>query len=355
VIPAFWQGRRVFITGHTGFKGSWLILLLRRLGAEVKGFSLAPPTEPSLYAKAGLFNVVPHRDTDIRNFELLKQSLIAAQPEVIFHFAAQSVVLSAYEEPLETYSTNVMGTANILQAARSLTSHCALVNVTTDKVYENTGGSQAYLESDRLGGRDPYSSSKACAELVARAFQDSYFSDAHSQVVALASARAGNVIGGGDWTARQLIPESVHAFHGGRSVVLRHPAAVRPWQHVLDCLGGYMSLAEALTERPQRFAGAWNFGPAESDARTVAQVVEKLATLWEIETPWVQDQVQHAHEEAILNLNTDLTRRELGWEGRLSIDTALDWTAQWFKAFFAGQSAAILCDHQIERYLSKVV
>jgi CDP-glucose 4,6-dehydratase len=355
MIPTFWQGKRVFVTGHTGFKGSWLTLLLRRLGAEVKGFSLAPPTEPSLYAAAELFNAVPHHDTDIRNFDLLRRSLIAAQPEVIFHFAAQSVVLSAYDEPLETYSTNVMGTANVLQAARSLKSPCAIVNVTTDKVYENTGRSQAYLENDRLGGRDPYSSSKACAELVARAFQDSYFSDATSQIVALASARAGNVIGGGDWTARQLIPDSVHAFHSGRSVVLRHPKAVRPWQHVLDCLGGYLSLAEALTKKPQRFTGAWNFGPAESDALTVAQIVEKLATAWEIENPWVQDPAQHAHEEAVLNLNTDLTRRELGWEGRLNIDTALDWTAQWFKAYFAGQRAAALCERQIERYLSKVV
>ncbi|MGD9842285.1 MAG: CDP-glucose 4,6-dehydratase, partial [Steroidobacteraceae bacterium] len=290
MTPDFWRNKRVLITGHTGFKGSWLALWLNRLQANVLGYSLPPPTSPSLFDNADVEVVVETTNGDIRDSTKFAAEVVRFQPDIILHLAAQSVVLSSYEDPVETYSTNVVGTANVLNAMRRLNKRCAFVNVTTDKVYENRQWLWGYRENDQLGGRDPYSNSKACAELVARAFRDSFFAAGDAQHrIGIASARAGNVIGGGDWTAHQLIPETIAAFRENRSVVLRHPEAIRPWQHVLDCLSGYLTLAEALFEDPEKYEGEWNFGPTDADMQPVSYIVEHLAKSWGCLSAWVTD------------------------------------------------------------------
>jgi CDP-glucose 4,6-dehydratase len=351
--PDFWRGKRVFITGHTGFKGSWLCLLLHALGARVAGFALAPPTDPSLYALARVAELVDSTIGDIRDLDALARAMDAAQPEVVLHMAAQSIVLRSYSDPVETYSTNVIGTVNTLEALRRLRRPCAVVNVTTDKCYENKGWVWGYRETDRLGGHDPYSSSKACAELIGQSYRDSFFplSKVADHGVAIASARAGNVIGGGDWTPRQLVPEAIAAFQAARSVVLRHPNAVRPWQHVLDCLGGYLRLTEALADSPTRYSGEWNFGPADSAPRTVARVVEALAAHWQIRPPWRQDEGIHPPEALELRLDVSKAATELGWRGRLAIDEALRWVADWYREQHGGKDARTLCLDQIARHL----
>jgi CDP-glucose 4,6-dehydratase len=349
--PDFWRGKRVFLTGHTGFKGSWLGLWLHRMGARVHGYSLPPPTNPSLYAVAGVDAAVASTIGDIRDAPRLAAEMTRCVPDVVLHLAAQSVVLSSYEDPIETYSTNVVGTASVLSAARSLKGRCAIVNVTTDKVYENQRWAWGYRENDALGGRDPYSSSKACAELVARAFRESFFSGAQ-RTTGLASARAGNVIGGGDWTPHQLIPETIAALSSGKPVVLRNPTAIRPWQHVLDCLSGYLTLAEALYEHPDRYAAEWNFGPSDADMQPVAHVVEVLARPWGIDPPWVQDGRVHPHEEMELRLNSQKAIRELRWMCKLPLDDALTWTTDWFRRHVNGQDARALCEEQIDRYMN---
>jgi len=267
----------------------------------------------------------------------------------VFHMAAQSLVLRSYEDPLDTYSTNVLGTAHLLEAVRRSLSNCAVVNVTTDKVYENDGRQEGYRENDPLGGRDPYSSSKSCAELVAHAYRRSFFDDEGGRGVKLASARAGNVIGGGDWTPGQLVPDVVAALQGRERVVLRHPDATRPWQHVLDCLSGYMTLAERLFSGGD-LSDAWNFGPPLTDARTVAEVVDVIARRYGSSVGWVQDDARHAHEEAELRLDARKATDELGWRPRLPFDDAIEWTADWYREHAAGESARELCSAQIERY-----
>jgi len=346
----FWRGKKVFLTGHTGFKGSWLSLWLARLGAQVHGYALPPPTQPSLFSLTAADRQMRSTIGDIRQPDQLASELIAFQPDIVLHLAAQSLVLQSYEDPLATYASNVMGTANLLNAVRQLTGRCAVVNVTTDKVYANRGWVWGYRETDRLGGRDPYSNSKACAELVASAFYESFFADAKSRI-GVANARAGNVIGGGDWTPRQLIPEAIASFTQGRPVALRHPDAVRPWQHVLDCLSGYLTLAEALYADPERFSEGWNFGPAEADALSVARIVDLLARHWSLQRAWVSDPVKHAHEEPQLRLDSQKAARELNWMGRLKIETALEWTATWFLRYASGASARVLCEEQIDRYM----
>jgi CDP-glucose 4,6-dehydratase len=348
--PDFWGGKRVFLTGHTGFKGSWLSLWLQRMGARVQGYSLPPPTDPSLYVAAGVERVVTSVIGDIRDSARIAREMHAFAPDVVLHLAAQSVVLSSYEDPIETYSTNVVGTASVLSAARDLTGRCAIVNVTTDKVYENRRWAWGYRENDDLGGRDPYSNSKACAELVARAFRESFFAGTRREI-GLASARAGNVIGGGDWTPHQLIPEAVAAFSSGKPVVLRNPAAIRPWQHVLDCLSGYLTLAEALHAQPERYAEEWNFGPTDADMQPVAHVVEVLARPWGMLPAWVQDERVHPHEEMDLRLNSQKANRELRWAGRLALDEALAWTADWFRRHRSAPNARALCEEQIDHYM----
>lgn len=354
MTPEFWHGKRVFVTGHTGFKGSWLALWLSRLGAHVHGYALQPPTTPSLFERAAIGTIVSSTFADVRDLDRLAAELVGFDPDVVLHLAAQSVVLRSYEDPLETYTTNVIGTANVLQSVRRLSRRCAVVNVTTDKVYENRDWVWGYRESDALGGRDPYSSSKACAELVARAFRASFFARPEHdgrRRIGVASARAGNVIGGGDWTPWQLIPSTVAALEQGRPVLLRHPDATRPWQHVLDCLSGYLALAEALHGDLERYAAEWNFGPPDADAERVCRVVELLAQHWGCDHSWDRDPGVHPHEESELRLSSQKANLELQWAGRLSLSEALAWTASWYRQHANGASARALCEDQIDRYM----
>ena len=353
--PDFWHGRRVFITGHTGFKGSWLCLLLNSFGARVAGYALEPPTRPNLFSLARVGELVESTQGDIRDLQALIARVSSFSPDVVFHMAAQSVVLDSYADPVQTYSTNVMGTVHVLEAVRRLQHPCVVVNVTTDKCYENKGWPWGYRENDSLGGRDPYSSSKACAELVGQCFRDAYFAPSRwsEHQVSIGNARAGNVIGGGDWTPRQLVPETIASFLAGQPAVLRHPQAVRPWQHVLDCLGGYMRLAEALTEDTARFSGEWNFGPADVDSRPVSYVVETLAACWGAAQPWVADIHSHAAEEQQLRLDVNKAAGLLGWRSRLDIDDGLAWVADWYRQFHAGGDAREICNAQIARYLTR--
>jgi len=350
----FWRGKRVFLSGHTGFKGSWLSLWLNQLGAQVFGYSLPPPTSPSLYEQAVIEGVVDSTIGDVRDHKRLTDTVVRVAPDIIFHLAAQSIVLNSYKDPIETYSTNVIGTGCLLDAARQLTARCAIVNVTTDKVYEDKGWLWSYRENDALGGSDPYSSSKACAELVAQAFSKSYLSKSELQImpIALANARAGNVIGGGDWTPHQLIPDAVAAFARGRAVVIRNPRAIRPWQHVLDCLSGYMTLAEALYLEPERYSGSWNFGPADSGMQPVSRVVEVLAGGWGVDPAWVPASEIFPHETAELRINSEKALRELNWTRNLPLDMALAWTADWFVRHANAEKARVLCTEQIGRYMS---
>jgi CDP-glucose 4,6-dehydratase len=349
----FWRDKRVFVTGHTGFKGSWLVLWLRQLGATVSGYALQPPTTPSLFEQAAVGNVVHSTIGDVRDYDSLAGEIARFEPDIVFHLAAQSLVLRSYEDPLETYTTNVIGTANLLQAVRHLSRRCAVVNVTTDKVYENRQWVWGYRENDSLGGRDPYSSSKACAELVARAFRESFFAAAlnGSAQIGVASARAGNVIGGGDWTPRQLIPDTVLALSHHRPVMLRHPEATRPWQHVLDCLSGYLTLAEALHGNSSHYATEWNFGPSAEHSQPVSRVVEIFAAHWGLENPWRRDHGSRPHEELNLSLDSQKANHELRWACLLALDPALEWTASWYRRHAEGASGRGLCEEQIERYM----
>ena len=351
--PSFWRNKRVFVTGHTGFKGSWLCLLLHALGARVKGYALEAPTQPNLFALARVGELVESVINDVRDLDGLAACLATSEADVVLHMAAQSVVLHSYDDPVDTYSSNVMGTVHVLEAIRRAGRPCVAVNVTTDKCYENKGWVWGYRETDTLGGRDPYSNSKACAELVAQSYRDSFFPLARwpDHRVALASARAGNVIGGGDWTPRQLIPETIAAFTQGRSVMLRHPDSVRPWQHVLDCLGGYLTLAEALADDPRAHSGEWNFGPSDSDSFPVSRVVETLGALWRIERPWVRDGAVHAPEEQQLLLDVNKAAHLLGWRCRLPTDEALLWVADWYRGHHEGRDARSLCQEQIARHV----
>lgn len=349
---SFWQHRRVFITGHTGFKGSWISMWLDAMGAHVTGYALDPPTEPSLFEQARVGACVRSIRGDVRDFTRLKSAIAECDPEVIIHMAAQSVVRFGYQEPVETYSTNVMGTVHLLEAVRQLKRPCVVVNVTSDKCYVNQEWVWGYRESDPLGGHDPYSNSKGCAELVASAYRDSYFSSSLSSQhgVALACVRAGNAIGGGDWTANQLIPDLIRAFLDRRPCRIRNPSAIRPWQFVLAPLHGYLLLCERLAEEGASFASAWNFGPAETDAKSVSWVADKLAMLWGDGASWMQDGAVHPSEAQLLRLDTSKSRAGLDWHPVLSLDQSLVWIVEWYQAFRAGKDLQNLTRRQIERY-----
>jgi len=349
----FWTGKRVLVTGHTGFKGGWLVAWLRHLGAEVAGLALPPSTTPNLFDLAQTAQDTLSVFADIRDPTAVKAAFDRFQPEIVFHMAAQAIVRASYDDPVGTYATNVMGTVHVFEAVRNSDVR-VVVNVTSDKCYDNREWVWGYRETDRLGGKDPYSSSKSCSELVGRSYRDSFFPIAHvtEHGVAIASARAGNVIGGGDWTPRQLVPEAITAFLRAQPVVLRHPNAVRPWQHVLDCLGGYLRLAEALAGDSARYSGEWNFGPADAETRTVAGVVEALAAHWQIERPWKQDKGIHPPEELQLRLDTSKAATVLGWRGRLPVDEALRWAAVWYHDHHAGADARPLCLDQIAAYVA---
>jgi len=352
VDGTFWRGRKVFLTGHTGFKGSWLSLWLEILGANVTGYALEPPTTPALFEQARVAEGMRSVIADIGDFALLKAELAACQPEVVIHMAAQSVVRQGYDDPLGTYSTNVLGTVHLLEALRQLGLRCAVVNVTSDKCYENREWIWGYRENEPMGGHDPYSNSKACAELVTAAYRDSFFPPSlhERHGVALASARAGNAIGGGDWTSHQLIPDLIRAFLRGEPCLIRRPAAVRPWQFVLEPLHGYLLLAEHLMRDPPRFARGWNFGPAEEDTQPVSCIADSLARAWGFDATWCQDTVEHPPEATMLRLDATIARCLLGWRPALPLATSLEWIMEWYRGFASGTDLRTLTRAQIECY-----
>ncbi len=342
----------MFLTGHTGFKGSWLSLWLDSLGAKVTGYALDPPTQPNLFEQANVASTVRSITGDIRDFSRLESAIAECKPDVVMHLAAQSVVRRGYEDPIETYSSNVMGTVHLFEALRRLARPCVVVNVTSDKCYENKEWAWGYRETDPLGGHDPYSNSKACAELVTSAFRDSYFSGTGPGKVQItvASARAGNVVGGGDWTRDQLIPDLMRAFLASKTCVIRSPHAIRPWQFVLEPLRGYLTLAEKLHTGGQRFASAWNFGPPDSDARPVSWISNELVGLWGKPAAWSTDDTVHPHEATYLKLDASRTETELAWHPTLALRGALEWIVEWYRAFQSGDDMERLTRAQIDRY-----
>jgi CDP-glucose 4,6-dehydratase len=349
---SFWKSRRVFLTGHTGFKGSWLSLWLDALGAEVTGYALDPPTQPSLFEQAKVAGTLHSIIADMRDFPRLTSAIAECRPDVVIHMAAQSVVRRGYENPIETYSSNVMGTVHLLEALRQLGQPCVVVNITSDKCYENSEWVWGYRENDPLGGHDPYSNSKACAELVTSAFRDSYFhAENPGRVrVAVASARAGNVIGGGDWTSDQLVPDLLRAFLAGEPCPIRSPSATRPWQFVLEPLRGYLLLAERLAKDAGPFQSAWNFGPADGDAKPVSWIADELVRLWGNRAAWSNDAGLHPREARFLKLDTSKARACLDWHPVLALELALDWIVEWYRAFQAGDDLQRITRRQIERY-----
>jgi CDP-glucose 4,6-dehydratase len=351
--PIFWRDRSVFVTGHTGFKGSWLSLWLTELGARVHGYSLAPHTSPSLFDLARIEEgLKSHVVSDVRDFNALKCAILSASPEIVFHLAAQALVRPSYIDPLGTYATNVMGTANVLEAIRGVESVKAVVIVTTDKCYENREWFWGYRESDSLGGYDPYSSSKACAELITNAYRSSFYQTTRSSfdVPLIASSRAGNVIGGGDWSSDRLLPDFYRSVVNDQSVLIRYPNAFRPWQHVLDPLNGYLLLAQNLVQGGAQFAGAFNFGPTDADCRSVGQVMDLACSRWGSPANWHPDQREHAHEAQLLRLDTSKARQLLRWGPKLRVDAAIAWTVDWYRAHIKLNASRDLCLKQIAEF-----
>jgi CDP-glucose 4,6-dehydratase len=344
----FWKGKRVFLTGHTGFKGAWLALWLKHLGAGVTGYALNPPTTPSLYEAAHVGQGANSIIADVRDYERLAKAVKDSQPQVIVHMAAQSLVRESYKIPLETYSTNVMGTANLLEAAHSIDSIKAIVIVTTDKCYENREWLWGYRENEALGGFDPYSSSKACAELVTKAFYQSFFAGSG---IGVASVRAGNVVGGGDWAADRLLPDLARAFAKGESAIIRNPDAVRPWQFVLDPLAGYLILAQKLAEKPEKFSMPFNFGPDLASARPVRILADIAAAAWGKGAAWRKERdLKAPHEAHTLMLDSARAKSLLNWQAKYDLSTAVSKTLQWYKGFHQGQDAQKLTLDQIMEY-----
>jgi CDP-glucose 4,6-dehydratase len=348
----FWRNKRVFITGHTGFKGSWLCLWLHSLGAEVHGYALEPPTEPSLYRTCGVDSLVRSTISDVRDGDALKKAVIASGAHIAIHMAAQPLVRDSYKIPVETYTVNVIGTVNFLEAIRASKTVKAVINVTTDKCYENREWVWGYRENEPLGGYDPYSNSKACSELVTSAYRNSYFNprDYQQHGVGIASARAGNVIGGGDWATDRLVPDFIRAILKGETVRIRSPRAVRPWQHVLEPLSGYLVLAERLYHDGPRYAGAWNFGPEGADARPVEWLVRRLCEKWGKGAAYTIDDASHPHEAHYLKLDCSKAKAELGWRPRWGLDKALESIVAWTRVFAEGRDVQAAAREQIGEY-----
>ncbi|WP_206670813.1 CDP-glucose 4,6-dehydratase [Cyclobacterium xiamenense] len=344
----FWKNKKVFMTGHTGFKGSWLALWLQEMGAHVKGYSLAPPTAPSLFTAARVSENMISENGDIRNLEQLTMSMRQFEPEIVLHLAAQPLVRLSYESPIDTYDVNVLGTAKVLEAARSCACLKSLVVVTTDKCYENNEWAWGYRENERMGGYDPYSSSKGCAELIASAYRRSFFSEPGGASVA--TARAGNVIGGGDWAKDRLIPDILSAFEKNRPVVIRNPMATRPWQHVLEPLSGYLILAEELYVRGSEVAEAWNFGPDEDDCKPVSWVLDQMIRFWGDGASWCYDDEPNPHEAVFLKLDCSKAKHYLKWEPRWRVDEALKRTVSWYQVFMRKGNVRKLTLNEIEDY-----
>jgi len=349
IDPGFWRDRRVLLTGHTGFKGAWLTLWLTELGARVTGLSLPPRTRPSLFALAASGRAADIFG-DVSEYAVVVRAVADCDPEIIIHMAAQALVRPSYIDPLGTLQSNVIGTANILHAAR-LASHLrAVVVVTSDKVYENDGAGRPFVESDPLGGHDPYSSSKACAEIVTRSFSRSFFGER----VPIATARAGNVIGGGDWSPFRIFADIVAGYQSGQKVALRYPTAVRPWQHVLEPLAGYLMYAEALAKRGEAVPSALNFGPDPESFRTVSDLVDAVGASWSGKPGWVRDGDVHPHEAQSLVLSIDKARASLGWTPRMGFEEAVAWTADWYRGYWAGRDATELTLQQIVSYENRL-
>jgi CDP-glucose 4,6-dehydratase len=350
--PEFWAGKRVFLTGHTGFKGSWLSLWLQSMGVHVTGFALAPPTSPSLFEIAKVGEGMHSIIGDIRDLETLKLAMLAAQPDIVIHMAAQALVRYSYIAPVETYSTNVMGTVNLLEAVRSTSSVKSVVNVTSDKCYENREWEWGYRENEPMGGFDPYSNSKGCAELITAAYRSSYFSSDryHEHGVALATGRAGNVIGGGDWAEDRLIPDMMRAIALGEPVRIRNPNSIRPWQHVLEPLSGYLLLAQKLYEQGSSFAEGWNFGPSDDDAKPVSWILERLIQSWGDGASWSLDNGDHPHEAHYLKLDCSKAKARLNWHPTWTLDIALEKIVEWQKRYQLGADMKQVSQEQIDAY-----
>lgn len=345
--PTFWQGKRVLMTGHTGFKGSWLSLWLQSMGAELRGVALAPHTTPALFDVACVAHGMDHRVANIRDYNTIRALVAEFKPEILIHMAAQPLVRLSYQQPIETYTTNVMGTVNVLEAARHAGSVRAVVNITTDKCYDNREWAWGYREDEPMGGHDPYSSSKGCAELVSSAYRKSFFKKAG---IAMATARAGNVIGGGDWALDRLVPDTLLALEKNQLVQIRSPHATRPWQHVLEPLSGYLLLAEKLHEQGQAFAEGWNFGPRDEDARPVQWIVEQLCQAWGQGASWQLQPGEHPHEANYLKLDISKAKQRLHWAPRWSLEQALEHITHWHRAWLDGQDMHALCLQQIHQY-----
>lgn len=349
---AFWRNKKVLVTGHTGFKGSWLALWLQHLGADVVGYALHPPTHPNLFETASVASDMTSLLGDIRDLDHLLAVFAEHRPQIVIHMAAQSLVRRSYRDPVETYSTNVMGTVNVLEATRRSEGVRVVVSITSDKCYENKEWVWGYRENDPLGGHDPYSSSKGCAELVISAYRDSFFQAAEYRIheVALASTRAGNVIGGGDWARDRLIPDIMAALMANQPVSIRTPHAVRPWQHVLEPLHGYLCLAEKLWTNGPEFAQAWNFGPRNEDAKTVQWIVEHVLSLWGEGARWELDLAHYPYESRCLKLDCAKAQSLLGWLPKLHLSPALEWIVEWYRAYQRGENMREVTEAQIARY-----
>lgn len=347
INPSFWRGKRVLVSGHTGFKGSWLCLWLQSLNAEVFGLSLAPTTNPALFKEARVGEGMTSILGDIRDYETVYSAIQKAHPEIVIHMAAQPLVRYSYQEPIETYATNVMGTLHMLEAARRIGTVRAVINVTTDKCYENKEWIWGYREDEPMGGYDPYSSSKGCSELVTSAYRRSFYDNAG---ISLATARAGNVIGGGDWAEDRLVPDILRAFEKNQPVVVRYPRAIRPWQHVLEPLCGYLQLAEYLYQNGSAYSGAWNFGPNDHDAKPVEWIVEQMIARFGQGASWQKDDNHHPHEANYLKLDNSKAKSQLGWSPKWSIQQALENIVSWHKCWINKEDILQLCLAQISHY-----
>jgi CDP-glucose 4,6-dehydratase len=342
----FWKGKRVFLTGHTGFKGSWLSLWLFSLGAEVRGYALNPPTSPSLFNEAKIDSIIDSQIADIRDQDTLYESMTEFNPDILIHMAAQPLVRYSYNAPIETYEVNVIGTAKVLEVARSCPNLKAIVNITTDKCYENDGRSEGYKESDPMGGYDPYSSSKGCAELVASSYRCSFLQD---QGIGIASVRAGNVIGGGDWADDRLIPDILKSFEKNKPVIIRNPKATRPWQHVLEPLSGYLVLAQNLYKDQKKYAEGWNFGPNEKDVQSVDWILDKMILKWP-NSSWKLDNNSNPHEAGFLKLDISKAKSKLDWTPVWGLSQTLEKIVSWHQAWLNKEDMQAVCLTEIEEY-----
>ena len=354
IDPTFWAGKKVLLTGHTGFKGSWLALWLFQMGAKVKGLALEPPSTPSMFEQLNIAENIVSEIGDIRDFNVLRQCVEGYQPEIVIHMAAQPLVRLSYSQPIETYQTNVMGTVHVLEAVRQVGGVKAVVNVTSDKCYENKEWPWGYREDEPKGGYDPYSNSKGCAELVADSYRSSFFNNYRyaEHGSAIASVRAGNVIGGGDWADDRLIPDILKAIEKGEAVHIRSPHAIRPWQHVLEPLSGYLLTAQLLWEHGPEYAEGWNFGPNDSDAKPVDWIVQRLIQFWGEGASWQLDGKDHPHEAGYLKLDCSKAKMRMGWQPRWSLEETLERITAWHKAWLVGDDMKAHTLNEIEQYIA---